>query len=81
MKLEQILALAYLVLGVASGFISNFLGNITLGLAVPLVIYAISFGILVKLISYKKKNWLVVNSLITFILVWLVVWIFLFNTR
>ncbi len=81
MKLEQILTLAYSGLGLISGFISNYLKSITLGLGVPIAIYIISYIILMKLVSYKKKSWLTANSLITFILVWLVVWIFLFNTR
>lgn len=81
MNLVQILTLVYIGLGIAAGYISIFFYNRLLSVLISFLIYMISYVILIKLVPYKKRSWLVTNSLITFILIWLVVWIFLFNTR
>ena len=81
MKLMRILTLVYVGLGIVAGFISNLFENRLIAILSVLVIYMISYVILVLSARSKKRNWLLVNSLITFILVWLVVWIFLFNTK
>lgn len=81
MNLVQILTLIYIGLGIAAGYVSNFFDNRLLSVLISFLIYMISYVILIKLVPYKKRSWLVTNSLITFVLVWLVVWIFLFNTR
>jgi len=81
MTLSQILTLVYLGLGIVAGVVSNSIESRLVAILVALLIYMVSYVVLVKVASYKKRGWLVTNSLITFILVWLVVWIFLFNTR
>ena len=81
MNLVQILTFIYMVLGIAAGFVSNFFDNRLIAVLISFLIYMVSYVILIKAVAYKKRAWLVANSLITFILVWLVVWIFLFNTR
>lgn len=81
MKLMRILTLIYTGLGIVAGFISNIFEDRLIAVLSALLIYMISYVILVLSARSKKRSWLMVNSLITFILVWLVVWIFLFNTR
>lgn len=81
MNLVQILTLIYIGLGIAAGYVSNFFDNRLLSVLISFLIYMVAYVILIKAVAYKKRSWLVTNSLITFILVWLVVWIFLFNTR
>lgn len=81
MNLEQKLISIFSLLGIVSGFISNYFRIFSLSLILPLVIYCLVFLILTKFIKEKKIKWMITNSLITFILVWLVVWIFLFNIR
>ncbi len=81
MKLSQMLTLAYTGLGIVAGYISNAFENRAVAILSAFLIYMITYVLLLKIISYKKRSWLVSNTLITFILVWLVVWIFLFNTR
>ena len=81
MNLVQILTLAYIGLGIAAGYISNLFDSRLMSVLVSILIYMVSYVILIKAIPYKKSGWLAANSLITFVLVWLVVWIFLFNTR
>jgi len=78
MKLEQKIAIIYSFIGIASGFLSNFLNSLLYAVILPLAVYSISFIILVRL-SKRKILWLLSNSFITFLLVWLVVWIFLYN--
>lgn len=86
MTIEQIIILIYACLGVGVGLISNFFTstasphqNLATALLVPLAVYFASLAFLLRTIQQKKKRWLVYNSFMTFILVWLVVWIFLFN--
>ncbi len=81
MNLVQILTLVYIGVGIAAGYISNFFDNRLLAVLISFLIYMVSYVVLIKAVAYKKRGWLVANSLITFILVWLVVWIFLFNAR
>ena len=81
MKLVQILTLVYLGLGTIAGFISNIFPDRSIAVLIAFLIYMVSYVVLIKVVSYKKRSWLVSNSLITFILVWLVIWILLFNTR
>lgn len=81
MKLLRVLTLIYIGLGIAAGYVSNLIQNRTIAILSAFLIYMVSYIVLVILVRHKKKHWLVSNSLITFILVWLVVWIFLFNTR
>ena len=81
MKIVQAITLAFTGMGIIAGFVSNYIQGILLAALSALLIYTVSYLILVKIVGYKKRSWLLYNSLITFVLVWLVVWIFLFNTR
>lgn len=79
MKTEQKLVLIYLLLGILSGIISN---QFTLvpAVIIPLAIYFISLIFFTRIIKmHMKKSKLFYESLFTFVLVWLVVWIFIFN--
>jgi len=80
-RLEQKMAAAYLALGVACGVFSNYLAESMLlyALLLPLAVYAISVAVLAKLMRGQKKSQLISNSLLTFMLVWAVVWVFLYN--
>jgi hypothetical protein len=86
MTVEQIVVLIYTALGVGGGLISNFFTSaaspyktLVAALLVPLAVYFTSLALLLRTVQQKKKRWLVYNSFMTFALVWLVVWIFLFN--
>lgn len=81
MNLVQSLTLIYSGLGVVAGYTSNLIENRFIDILSAFLIYMVSYIILIKAVPYKKRKWLVANSLITFILIWLVVWIFLFNTK
>lgn len=76
---ERKLNLIYFVLGFATGIASNYLnGWIPLGLAVAT--YLISFALIKRNILEKKKlSWYISNTLFTFLLVWIVTWIFVYN--
>ena len=81
MKLEQKIVAIYTVIGFAGGLISNYLtaSSIFLALLVPYVIYFVCVLPLVKKVKDKKMKKIVFNSLFTFFLVWLTVWIFFYN--
>lgn len=79
--LERMLTLIYAGFGMAMGFFSRWVGILSLAIAVPILLYLVSFFLLKHFIKYKKTKWLLINSVITYILIWQVMWIFLFNTR
>jgi hypothetical protein len=83
MKIDQIIISFYSFLGIFFGYISNYLSktllNLTLALFIPIMLYIASQPALLTLVKQKKRTWLISNSFITFILVWLMVWIMLNN--
>jgi|YelNatPaOPRAMG01_1025707.scaffolds.fasta_scaffold08474_6 hypothetical protein len=82
MKIEQKIIIAYTILGFCSGFLTNYLFISGLGLifaiVAPFVIYFVSLLFLVVFVK-KKKILLFYNSFVTFLLVWLTIWILLYN--
>jgi len=74
MNLDKKIAIIYSLLGIAAGFVSNFLIG-----WIPFVIYLASLPFLRRLDRKKKFLWLFYTSFVTFILVWILVWIMLFN--
>ena len=79
MNAERKLALIYFVLGIAMGILSPYL-NVMPSVGIGVVLYVISFFIAKKFTGENKKfSWYVLNTLLTFVLVWMVTWIFLFN--
>lgn len=79
MNAERKLTLIYFILGIGMGGLSVYL-NAMISLGIGVVLYIISFFIVkVYLRENKKFAWYVLNTLMTFILVWLVTWVFLFN--
>ena len=79
MNIERKLTLIYFILGIGMGILSNYL-DIMLSFAIGAALYAISFFVVKRFEnSGKKLSWYVLNTLLTFVLVWLITWIFLFN--
>jgi uncharacterized membrane protein required for colicin V production len=82
MKVEQKIILAYTILGLFSGFLTNYLSMAGLGLIVAVAtsfaIYFISLPFLTAFVK-TKKTLLFYNSFVTFLLVWLTIWILLYN--
>ncbi|MDI6798908.1 MAG: hypothetical protein QMD12_02855 [Candidatus Aenigmarchaeota archaeon] len=78
MKVEQVVVLAFFSLGILSGSISNYFvkaqESLMLALILPVIIYFIFLSLFKKLVKAKKFRWLIYNSLVTFVLIWLVVW-------
>lgn len=71
--------IAFSSLGIFAGIVSNYLSDLTLSLLVPSIVYFLSVIAMIKFVKGKRKRWMIYNSFVTFILVWIVVWIFLFN--
>lgn len=75
MNLEQILAFIYTFLGAVTGYVSSIFNSLQFAVLTPIVIYIISFVFLLRFCKNKKLPWIISNSLIVFILIWLMVWI------
>jgi uncharacterized membrane protein len=83
MKIDRIIILIYVLLGFGLGCFSNYFlrihSSLFLALGLPALIYAATLFPLLKIVRQKKKKWLLSNSFITFILVWILVWVTLYN--
>lgn len=79
MKPEQKMAIVFSVLGVAMGALSSFLGMLAVSIVVPIAAYIAMVFAAGKMESGKKMKWVVTHSLPSFVLVWIIVWIFVFN--
>ena len=76
---ERKLALIYFVLGIGMGILSTYL-SVMLSAGIGVALYLVSFFLVKMYLGEQKKFlWYVLNTLLTFVLVWLVTWIFLFN--
>ncbi len=79
-KLEQKLVAVFSLLGAMSGYVSNYLSyNEFYPFVATGLIYGASLLVASAMSRKDKKNIVVSNSLITFLLVWIVVWTFLYN--
>lgn len=79
MKTDQIIIIAFSILGIIAGIISNYFVGI-LSFATPILIYIVSFLPVVKFVKSKLTN-LISSSLVTFVLIWLLVWILLYGLK
>jgi hypothetical protein len=83
MKIDKIIAFSYLLLGIAMGLVSNYFNENNLYFPVdfvlPFGIYLVSLFFLFRFAKNKKKTWLFYNSFITFVFIWIVVWILVYN--
>lgn len=83
MKAEQVITSVYVALGIVFGLVSNYVlktfSSVILAVLIPIIFYAVTVGPLFKLGKLHKRKMLVSNSIITFFIVWIVIWIILFN--
>jgi hypothetical protein len=77
--MEQGLNIIYAAMAIGVGFLSVSLSSV-MAAAVAIGVYAASFAVMKFKIKTKKTKWLVMNSLITYLLIWILTWTFLFNT-
>ncbi len=80
MQTEQLTILAFSILGIVAGFVSNYL-DVIMAVLVAFSIYTVSTILFLKFAKSKKTKILVINGMVTFLPIWLIVWIFLFNSR
>jgi len=83
---DQKIVLIFFVLGASVALTSNFftstlspVNNPFAALLFPVVIYAAGVSILLKTVNHKKKRSLIYNSFMSYFLIWLVIWILLYN--
>jgi len=80
MEKEQTVVILYTILGIVVGYVSLQIKNFILLLALVLGVYFITVIPLSKKIAVNKLvKWLLSNSFIVYILVWLMVYILLSN--
>jgi len=80
MEKEQTVVILYTILGIVVGYVSLQIKNFILLLALVLGIYFITVIPLSKKITVNKLvKWLLSNTFIVYILVWLIVYILLSN--
>jgi hypothetical protein len=79
MKIERLMYILFTVLGIAGGAISAWIGDLFLSVLVPSALYAAATVALLKFFEEKRRKWMIYNGLVTFVLVWIVVWISLYN--
>ena len=79
MKYDKISTLLYVGLGILSGFGSNLLNNLIVSVSISAIIFAASIYFLLKKYNPPKRNKFIGENLVTFLLIWLVVWILLAN--
>jgi len=83
MKVDQVVVIVYLFLGIALGIFSYYLNksldSLPIAFLAPVAIYAVTILPLIKTVKQKKRNWLLKNSGITFFLIWIIVWIIAYN--
>jgi hypothetical protein len=81
MKKEQTVNILYTILGAIVGYFSTYLNNFGLLLILVFGIYLASvFPVSKKVTVDKLGKWLLSNTFLTYILVWLIVYILLSNT-
>jgi uncharacterized membrane protein (Fun14 family) len=81
MKKEQSTAILYTILGCIVGYISLLLNNFLYILVLLFGVYFATVIPLTKKITVNKLvRWLLSNTFLTYILVWLIVYILLSNT-
>jgi len=81
MRIEQKIVAVYSVVGLVCGVLSNYLTalNLTFALLVPVAGYFATLLPLVRIVKERKFRMLLSNSLITFFLLWIMIWVFLYN--
>lgn len=80
MKIEKLSASLYSVLGILSGFISDYFSFSFVPLILPLIIFVGSMYFILKKFKPNKRKKFVAENFLTFVLFWVVVWILLFNS-
>lgn len=79
---DQTITLVFTAIGILAGAVSYYLSNtVILALVLPVPIYATTLSILTRLVKEKKVKQMVYSSSVTFVLIWLLVWIFLYNLK
>jgi len=79
MKVERLVFILFTALGFVGGMISVWIKNLFLSVTVPLVLYVVVTVALLKFFEEKRRKWMIYNGLITFVLVWIVIWISFYN--
>ncbi len=80
MNIERTLNLTYLILGLAMGFLSFYLKDNMLSLGIGIAVYGATFFVLRRFVGKDKPvHWYIANTLLTFALIWLITWIFIYN--
>jgi Mn2+/Fe2+ NRAMP family transporter len=84
-KIEQKIVAVYFALGLLVALASSFIASLSpsnglmISISISLAVYIIALVTLLRLVKYKKTKTLVQNSMLSYFLIWLVVWLLLYN--
>jgi len=79
--IEQKIVFIYMIIGIVCGLVSSYFTatNLSYALMLPVAIYAVATVPLLRMAREHKTSMVISNSLVTFLLVWILVWVFLYN--
>jgi hypothetical protein len=80
-KPEQKVGIASTAYGAAMGIFSAWVGTLAIAGLVPIAGYVGLVFAMKRMESEKKAKWIVGQGVLSFLLVWVVVWILVFNMR
>ena len=78
MDTDRKLTLVYFVLGIAAALAMLYVDTF-IGVAIAVAVYAIFSLLIKKFIEVKKLSVFITTTAVTFFLVWLMVWILIYN--
>ena len=78
MKIERVVILIFTVLGTLAGTVSSYL-DLIFAVLISLAIWFVPSAFMLRFFPGKKRKWFIQNSIITFVLIWLMVWILLYT--
>ncbi|HKZ45485.1 MAG TPA: hypothetical protein VJ343_02155 [archaeon] len=78
MKIERLVILMFTILGALAGFISSYL-ELLFAITVSLIMLLVPISAMLKFFTGKKRKLFIQDSIIAFLLFWIVMWIFFYS--
>lgn len=77
MKQKQKMNAVFILLGLVCGILTSYLTNMIISISITLLVFFVALVSLKKLIKINQQMFF--DLFVSFFLIWLVTWIFLFN--
>ncbi len=79
LRLSRISVIVHTFLGVAAGWLSNYVGDMLYGVGIMIVLLLISGYVSEKLVNKKGIKWWLANGGIIYIFLWFISWVYFLN--